>query len=121
MDGELLVLITTGIENPTKLALGLLVARTALESGARVNVFLAGDAVTALRVPTATAANGIGTGSVAEHLGALRDGGAGLYASGMSAAARGLDAEAVGASGFVPSPPARLVELTFAADRVLTF
>ena len=37
--------VTTGSDNPTKAALSFLVAKTALEEGHRVSIFLAGDAV----------------------------------------------------------------------------
>ena len=40
---KFLVHIHTGAENPTKAALGLLVAATALKQGHEVSVFLAGD------------------------------------------------------------------------------
>ena len=41
----ILIHITQGLENPTKAALGFLIAKTALEEGHTVNIFLAGDAV----------------------------------------------------------------------------
>jgi predicted peroxiredoxin len=44
-----LIHTATGPENPTRAALGLLVARTALEEGHEVAVFLPGDAVDLLR------------------------------------------------------------------------
>ena len=42
---KLLVHVTVGPENPTKAALAFLVARTAIEEGNTVTLFLAGDAV----------------------------------------------------------------------------
>ena len=41
--GTLLVHITCGPESPTKAALGLLVAKAAIDEGHQVEVFLAGD------------------------------------------------------------------------------
>lgn len=119
--GRLLVHVATGPENPTRAALGLLVARTAAAAGHAVDVFLAGDAVGLLRPATAEAATGIGTGNVAEHLAALRAAGVVIHASGMSAKARGLAPDGTGEPAAVLAPPDRLVELTFAADRVLTY
>jgi predicted peroxiredoxin len=119
--GRLLVHIATGTENVTRVTLGMLVARTALAGGHDVDVFLAGDGVSLLRDETLDAVTGVGTGSLREHFDALVAGGAGLYASGLSAKARGIDLEALKARGIAPSPPDRLVELTFAADRVLTY
>ncbi len=118
---RLLVHIATGPHDPTRLALGLLVARTALETGHDVDVFLAGDAVTALREQTREAAQGIGTGSVREHWEALVAGGAKLFGSGLSARARGVTSETVDLGPVQLAPPARLVELAFEADRVLTY
>ena len=51
--------ITTGPENPTRVALGLLVARTALGNGHSVDVFLAADGVDYLRAETRAVATGI--------------------------------------------------------------
>jgi uncharacterized protein len=119
--GRLLVHIATGPENPTRAALGLLVARTASQAGHDVDVFLAGDGVGILRPETLDAGHGIGTGALREHIDALVSGGATLYASGMSSKARGLTADALGGLPVTMSPPDRLVELTFAADRVLTY
>lgn len=115
----LLVHIATGPENPTRAALGLLVARTAAEEGHEVRVFLAGDAVALLRPETASAAQGIGTGSVAEHLAALREAPTRLYASGMSSAARGLDLSAI--DGVEAAQPRKLVELALEADAALSY
>jgi predicted peroxiredoxin len=114
-----LVHIATGPENPTRAALGLLVAKTAAGEGHDVNVFLAGDAVGFARRETAAAAQGIGTGSVAEHLAALREAGAGVYLSGMSSKARGVDSAV--ANGAELAPPEKLVELAAAAETVLVY
>lgn len=119
--GHLLVHVTTGPENPTRAALALLVARTAVDAGHRVDLFLAGDAVGLLRPSTAEAATGIGTGNVAEHLAALAAAGVTVHASGMSSKARGLTAGDVGDLDVQFVPPGRLVELTFEAERVLTY
>lgn len=118
---RLLVHIATGPENPTRVALGLLVARTARASGHDVDLFFAGDGVGALRPETLDVGQGIGTGSFREHLDALVAGGASLYASGMSSKARGLTGESLGGLAVTMAPPDVLVELTMAADRVLTY
>ena len=119
--GRLLVHIATGPENPTRVALALLVARSAMDAGHTVELFLAGDAVGVLRPATLDAGHGIGTGAFREHVDALVAGGATLYASGMSSKARGLDVEALGGLAITMAPPTRLVELAFEADRVLTY
>ena len=118
---RLLVHVATGPENPTRAALALLVARTALAGGHSVDLFIAGDGVAILRTPTADAGVGIGTGSIREHLDALVAGGARIFASGLSSKARGLGADQVGVVPVEFAPPDVLVRLTFEADRVLSY
>jgi predicted peroxiredoxin len=113
----MLVHVATGPENPTRAALGLLVARTAADEGHDVRVFLAGDAVHLAREETASAATGIGTGSVAEHLQALKAAGVTIFLSGMSSKARGIE----GGEGYELAPPQKLVELATTSDAVLTY
>ena len=112
-----LVHSATGPENPTRAALALLVARTAAAEGHEVVVFLAGDAVHLARDETAAAVTGVGTGSAAEHLAALRDGGAEIYLSGLSSKARGIDAPGWAQA----APPEKLVELAVWAETALTY
>lgn len=114
---NLLVHSATGPENPTRAALALLIARTAAEEGHDVRVFLAGDAVQLARAATAAAVQGVGTGSVAEHLEALRGAGVTIQLSGMSSKARGIEA----GDGTELCPPAKLVELAAWADTTLTY
>lgn len=118
---RLLVHIATGPENPTRAALGLLVARTAAEAGHEVDLFIAGDGVGILRPETLDAGVGIGTGSMREHVDALVARGARFFLSGMSSKARGISAETLGGLAATLAPPSKLVELTFEADRVLTY
>ena len=70
---KLLIHLATGPENPTRGALALLVARTAVDEGHDVQVFLAGDGVQYARPATASTVQGIGTGSFGEHWEALVD------------------------------------------------
>ena len=118
---RLLVHLATGPEHPTRAALALLVARTALAKGHDVDLFLVGDAVGLLRDATLDAVQGIGTGSLREHFDALAAGGARFYSSGMSSKARGLDADALAGKPVELAPPDKLVDLTFEADRVLSY
>jgi len=112
-----LVHVVTGPENPTRAALGLLVAKTAVAEGHEVRVFLAGDAVHLARPETASAVHGVGTGSAAEHLDALRAAGVEIFLSGLSSKARGI-----AAPGWAQAvPPEKLVELAAGAETVLTY
>jgi uncharacterized protein len=114
---RMFVHLATGPENPTRAALALLVARTAVDEGHEVQVFLAGDGVQLVRDETAAAATGVGTGSVAEHLAALRSAGLTVFLSGMSSRARGIDA----GEGFELAQPQKLVELATWAETTLTY
>jgi uncharacterized protein len=86
---RMLIQSAAGPENPTRAALALLIARTAAGEGHEVRVFLAGDAVHLANAEAAAATTGLGTGEVAEHLAALKDGGVTIFLSGMSSKARG--------------------------------
>jgi predicted peroxiredoxin len=93
------------------------VARTAVDEGHEVQVFIAGDGVQLVREETAAAAQGIGTGSVAEHLEALRGAGVTVYLSGMSSKARGIE----GGKGYELATPQKLVELAVWSETTLVY
>ena len=119
--GKLLVHITHGTEAPTRAALGLLVAKAAVESGHEVHVFLAGDAVALIRDAVLDSLSGLGTGSLRESFDAVVTGGGTFYVSGMSSKARGVTESDLQDKPAQMAMPARLVELTFECDRVLTY
>lgn len=119
--GSLLVHITHGPEAPTRAALGCTVAKAARDAGHEVTLFLAGDAAYLMKPEVATNLNGIGTGALAQVLPALVDGGVPIYVSGMSSKARGVTEEDLQDKGAVFAMPSQLVELAFAADRVLVY
>ena len=117
---KLLFHIVTGPENPTRVALGLLVAKTAMSAGHDVTVFFGGDAVSVLRAETLDAGHGIGTGSLREHFDDLVAGGAALRGSRMSAKARGIDDQTLGGKVELVKPD-DLVELIVGAERVISY
>lgn len=118
---KLLINITHGPEAPTRAALGLLVAKTAAESGHDVTLFLAGDAVTLLRDAVLDNLTGLGTGSLRESYDALVATGARFYLSGMSSKGRGLTQAELEGKPAELALPDRLVQLVFENDRVLTY
>ena len=118
---SLLVHIHTGPENPTKVALGLLVARTAAAEGHEVTVFLAGDGVNVIRDAVLDSLQGVGTGSAREHVTALTEAGAKIYLSKMSSMARGVTDADIEGKGGQWAAPEKLVELTVGHERVLTY
>jgi predicted peroxiredoxin len=118
---QVLVHIHTGPENATKATLGFLVAKTALEEGHKLTMFLAGDAVNLLRKDTVEVLNGLGTGSLSAHLGAINKSDAPIFYSGNSAKARGLTPDVLAIERATPAQPAKLLDLAAAADFVLTY
>jgi predicted peroxiredoxin len=118
---KLLVHITCGPENPTRAALGFLVAKTALEDGHDVSLFLAADGVQLLRDGVIDSLTGLGTGSLRESYDAIVAAGGRFYLSGMSSKARGVREQELEGKPAELAMPNRLVELTFECDRVLTY
>ncbi len=119
--GTLLVHITSGPEAPTRAALGLLVARSGIDEGHDVSVFLAGDAVQLIRDAVLDSLTGLGTGSLRESFDAIAGGGGRFYVSGMSSKARGVTEDDLKGKPAELAMPTRLVQLAFEADRNFTY
>jgi predicted peroxiredoxin len=118
---RILVHVATGPENATRAALAFLVARTAIEEGHSVTLFLAGDAVQLLRDAMLDSITGAGTGSLRDHYMVIVKSGAKIYLSGMSSKARGvLDADLQGKPAEF-APPSVLVKLATEHDRVFIY
>ena len=120
--GKLLVHLTFGPEAPTRAALALLVARSALDDGHEVSLFLAGDAVQLLRPATTDAVQGVGTGSLREHVGRARRGRCGVLR--VRHVEQGSRARAPTTSADCPvqmATPNVLVQLAMDHDRVITY
>ena len=117
----ILVHLTCGPENPTKAALGFLVAKAAVDEGHQVSVFLAGDGVQLVRDSVLDSLTGLGTGSLRESYDAVVSSGARLYASGMSSKSRGVGEPDLDGKPVEFAMPNTLVQLALDADRVLTY
>jgi len=117
----LLIHVTHGPEAPTRAALGFLVARTALDDGHDVTLFLAGDAVQLLRDAVLDNLNGLGTGSLRDSYDAIVAGGGRFYVSGMSSKGRGVTEADLDGKPAELAPPARLVQLLVESDHALTY
>jgi predicted peroxiredoxin len=118
---RILVHLTSGPENPTKAALAFLVARTAIEQGHPVTLFLAGDGVQLLRDTVLDGLSGVGTGKLREHYDVIVKGGGKFYLSGMSSSARGVTAADLQGKPAELAPPAILLKLTLDSDRMFTY
>ncbi len=118
---KFLIHITCGPDNATKAALGFLVAKTALDEGHTVSIFLAGDAVTLLKDAEMDKVIGLGTGKVRDHYEAIVKGGGRFYLSGMSSKARSVtDADIAGKPAEFAMPTV-LVKLAADSDRMFTY
>ena len=116
-----LIQITTGQDNPTKAALAFLVARTALEEGHPVDVFLGGDAVLLLKDDVLASVTGLGTGKLAEHYKVIVEKGGRFYLSANSSKARALTDADIQGKPAAFAPAAVFVKLASAADKVLIY
>ena len=118
---KILIHVTQGPENPTRAALAFLIARTAIEEGHTVSLFLAGDAVQLMRDAVLDNMAGLGTGKLREHYDVIVKGGGKFYLSGMSSKARGLtEAELKGKPAEL-APPNVLLRLSLEHDRMFTY
>jgi predicted peroxiredoxin len=84
---KFMVHIHTGPDNPTKAALGLLVAASTLKQGHEVTIFMAGDGASLIGDAALASVEGKGTGWLRDHFDILAAGGARFYVSEMSAKA----------------------------------
>lgn len=118
---KILVHLTQGTENPTRAALAFFVAKSAIEEGHTVSLFLAGDAVLLLRDVILDNLVGLGTGKLREHYDAIVAAGGKFYLSSMSSKARGVtDAEIQGKPAEFAMPNV-LVRLSLDSDRMFTY
>lgn len=118
---KILIHLATGPENPTRAALGFLVAKAAVEEGHEVSLFLAGDSVQLLRDAVLDSLVGLGTGSLRESYDAVVSSGARIYASGMSSKARGVEDPDLDGKPVEFAMPSKLVQLALESERVLTY
>ena len=118
---KILVHVTTGIENPTRAALAFLVAKTALEEGHEVNLFLAGDGVKLLQDSVLNSLSGIGTGKLREHYDAIVKTKGKFYLSGNSSKARGLTERDIQGKPAEFALPTVLLRLSLDSDRMFTY
>ena len=118
---QFLIHVTTGQDNPTKAALAFLVAKTALEDGHKVNLFLAGDAVLLLKDDVLNAVTGLGTGKLSDHYKVIVDKGGKFFLSGNSSKARNLTEQDLTGKPASFALPNVLVKLATEADKVFTY
>jgi predicted peroxiredoxin len=121
MASRILVHVTHGPEQPTRAALAFLVAKSAIDEGHTVTLFLAGDAVLLLRDSVLDTVTGIGTGKLRDSYDAIVKGGGRFYLSGMSSQARGLVEADIKGKPAEFAQPTLLVRLALEHDRMFTY
>ena len=118
---KILVHLTHGPEHPTRAALAFLVAKSAIDEGHTVSLFLAGDAVQVIREAVLDNLAGLGTGKLREYYDAIVAGGGHFYLSGMSSKGRGVtDADLNGQPAEFAMPNI-LIRLSLEHDRTFTY
>ncbi|MBD2757598.1 DsrE family protein [Spirosoma sp. BT704] len=118
---KFLVHVTCGPDNVTKAALAFLVAKTALDEGHTVSLFLAGDAVTLLKDSEMDKVVGLGTGKLRDHYDAIVKAGGRFYLSGMSSKARNITDTDIAGKPAEFAMPTVLVRLAADSDRIFTY
>ena len=118
---KILVHVTHGPENPTRAALAFLVAKTAVDEGHSVTLFLAGDAVQLIRNDVLDNLAGLGTGKLREHFDGIVKGGGRFYLSGMSSKARGVTQADLQGKPAEFAMPNILLRLSLENDRMFTY
>lgn len=118
---KVLIHITNGPENPTRAALGFLMAKTAVEEGYAVTLFLAGDAVHLLRNDVLDNLAGLGTGNLKAHYETIVNGGGKFYLSGMSGKSRGVVEDDIKDKPAEFAMPKVLLQLAVDSDRMFVY
>lgn len=116
-----LIHVTCGPENPTRAALAFLIAKTAIEEGHSVTMFLAGDAVQLFRNDVLDNLAGLGTGKLREHYDVIAKGGGKFYLSGMSSKVRGLLEVDLKDKPAEFALPKVLLQLSIESDRMFVY
>ena len=118
---QILIHVTSGPENPTRAALAFLIAKTALEEGHGVTLFLAGDAVQLFRNDVLDNLSGLGTGKLRDHFDAIVKGQGKFYLSGMSSKVRGVvDGDLKDKQAEFATPQV-LLRLSLESDRMFVY
>ena len=118
---KILFNITNGTNNQTKASLGFMLARTAVEEGHEVIVFLNADAVSLIRPPVLDNLVGLGTGSLKEHFEVLKKAKVPMYVSAISCEIRGVTEQNLKDANARKVFPKTLLNLSLEADRTFVY
>ena len=98
-----------------------MVAKSAIDDGHTVSMFLAGDAVQLMRDGVLDNLAGLGTGKLRELYDAVVTGGGKFYLSGMSSKARALTEADISGKPAEFATPNTLVRLALEHDRMFNY
>lgn len=98
-----------------------MVAKTAIEEGHTVTLFLAGDAVKLLQDSVLNGLTGIGTGKLRDHYEAIKKSGSKFYLSDNSSKARGNTEADIKGKPAEFAMPNVLVRLSVESDKMFTY
>jgi len=98
-----------------------LIAKTALEEGHTVAIFLAGDAVKLLQDTVLNSLTGIGTGKLRDHYDAIVKNKGKFYLSGNSSKARDVTEADLKGKPAEFALPTVLLRLSLESDRMFTY
>lgn len=120
---KILIHSTHGPEAPTQADRAFLIAKTAVQEGHQVSMFLAGSAVQLLRDDILDSVIGVGDGvtTVRESYNKIIAGGGIIYLSRISCGARGMGEQELSGKQVELAEPNVLVQLTVDHDRVITY
>ncbi len=118
---KILFNITNGTNNQTKASLGFMLARTAVEEGHEVIVFLNADAVSLIRPPVLDNLVGLGTGVLKEHFNVLKKARVPIYVSAISCDIRGVTTQDLKDANARKVFPKTLLNLSLEADRTFVY
>ena len=113
--------IISGPNNVSKSMLGFLLARTAVEEGHKVEIFLSGDGVQLVRDVIIDNLNGLGTGKLKEHMTILKKKGVIIHVSSMSCENRGITKFDLEGKRIRKVLPKTLLDLVLNTDKTLIY
>lgn len=120
---KILIHLTHGPEAPTQADRAFLIAKTAINEGHKVSMFLAGSAVQLMRDDILDSVIGVGEGvtTLRESYDTIVSGGGDIYLSRISCGARGMTEQELSGKTVELAEPNILVQLTVDHDRVITY
>ena len=113
--------ILSGPNDTSKAMLGFLLARTAIEEGHKIEIFLSGDGVQLVRDIVIDNLVGLGTGSLKDQMNVIKNAGVTIYVSSMSCENRGIRDIDLKGKLMKKVLPKTLLDLVFSTDKILIY